>query len=261
MFRPVIGIQLYTLRNHTKTAQDFDTTLARLEKMGVDTVQISAIGDIPGEAQRDILRAHNMKCCVTHKSYDKINNNLDELIAEHKLIDCDALGIGSAPDEFRGNKKNVLKFIEFADGVGRKLKENGMTFHYHNHNFEFYRLMDSKFCMMDFLINDTDPETFKFIPDLAWIHYAGADPVEMLYKMKGRVKVVHFKDYIFEGNGDRRFVTLGNGYVDLEACYKACIDLEIPYIMYEHDIDWPDDDPFKACEQSWDYLKNLEAKF
>ena len=55
MKKPVMGIQLYTLRDHIKTAPDFDATLARLKKMGVGTVQISGIGDIPAEEQRAIL--------------------------------------------------------------------------------------------------------------------------------------------------------------------------------------------------------------
>ena len=46
MTTPVMGIQLYTLRDHIQNKQDFDATLARLSDMGVDTVQISGIGDI-----------------------------------------------------------------------------------------------------------------------------------------------------------------------------------------------------------------------
>lgn len=261
MKKPVMGIQLYTLRDHIKTAEDFDSTLARLEKMGVKDVQISAIGDIPAEVQKEILDKHNMKVCVTHKPLDRMENDIEALMAEHKIIDCDAIGLGSAPEESRGNIGKVTAFIEKAEKIGSEMKKNGFTFNYHNHAFEYNRLDDSKYSMMDYLLEKSDPELLHFIPDVGWMHFAQQDPAECLKKMKGRVKVIHFKDYSFDEEGRRHFVPLGTGLVNLEDCYKAACELEIPYIMYEHDSDWPDDDPFKACELSWEYMMKLDASY
>ena len=53
MFEPVIGVQLYTLRNHTKTAEDLDETLGRLSAMGVRDVQLSAVGLANADANGD----------------------------------------------------------------------------------------------------------------------------------------------------------------------------------------------------------------
>ncbi len=257
MSKPVMGIQLYTLRDHIQTAEDFDKTLARLSAMGVTDVQISGIGDIPAEVQKEILDKNNMKVCITHKSFERMQNDLDNLSNEHKIIECDALGIGSAPSESRGNSRSIRKFIAEAEEIGRKLKANGQTFNYHNHAFEFHRLDDMAKCMMDLLIDEADPELFNFIPDVAWIDYGGADPVEVLHRMKGRVKVLHFKDYIIDNEGYRKFVSLGQGVVDLKACYEAAAELGIPYIMYEQDCDWKNGDPFASTEESWAFMQSL----
>ncbi|MCH5197368.1 MAG: sugar phosphate isomerase/epimerase [Oscillospiraceae bacterium] len=257
MKTPTMAIQLYTLRDYIKTAEDFDKTLKRLSDMGVRDVQISGIGDIPAETQRELLSKHNMKVCVTHKSFDWMKDDIDAVIAHHKTIGCDAVGIGSAPDEGRGNRGNVKRFICEAEEIAKKLKENGMTFNYHNHSFEFYRLDDHKDCMMEWLLQKTDPALFNFIPDVAWIHYAGADPVGILKRMKCRVKVLHFKDYIFDSDGNRHFVSLGKGVVDLKACFDAAKELEIPYIAYEQDNDWANGDAFKATEESWEFMQSL----
>ena len=96
-------------------------------------------------------------------------------------------------------------------------------------------------------------------PAVATIKLAGQDPVEQLHRMAGRVKVVHFKDYVFDENGYRRFVSLGKGYVDLKACYAAACELDIPYIAYEQDNDWTDGDPFRAVEESWAFMQSLQA--
>ena len=255
--KPAIGIQLYTLRDFIQNEKDFDETLARLEKMGVRDVQISGIGDIPAEKQAEILRKHGMSVCVTHKDFGRMQNDLDAMIEEHRIIGCDAMGIGSAPGDSRGNEGNVMAFIEKAEAVGKKLAEAGMTFNYHNHAFEFSRLDDMALGMIDLLIDKTDPRYFHFIPDVAWIHYGGGDPAEILRRMKGRVKVIHFKDYIIDSEKRRHFVSLGRGIVDLKKCYETACELEIPYIMYEQDNDWAGDDPFRATEESWEYLQSL----
>lgn len=257
MQKPTMAIQLYTLRDFIKTAEDFDATLARLSAMGVRDVQISGIGDIPAETQRDILQKHGISVCVTHKSFEWMLSAPQEVIEHHRTIGCNAIGIGSAPQESRAHANAVRAFIEKAQQVGAIFRENGMEFHYHNHSFEFHRLDDNISCMMDLLLRETDPELFRFIPDVAWIRYGGQDPAEYLYKMRGRVKVVHFKDYIIDKEGNRKFVSLGQGVVDLKACYAAACELGIPFIAYEQDCDWTDGDAFKATEESWSFLQTL----
>ena len=259
MARPVMGIQLYTLRDHIQTAPDFDATLARLQALGVTDVQISAIGDIPAETQRDILAKHGMRVCVTHKPLERMRNDFDALVKEHQTIGCDAIGLGSAPGEYRDTAEAVRAFISLATEIGSKLKAYGMTFHYHNHDFEF-RPLPGGGTMMDLLLSETDPETFRFIPDVMWAHYAGQDPAELLYRMRGRVKVLHFKDYILNDAGERRFVSLGQGLTNLKDCYLAAKELGIPYIMYEQDADWKDGDAFASVEESWAYMRTLEAE-
>jgi sugar phosphate isomerase/epimerase len=257
MKTPVFGIQLYTLRDYIQTAEDFDNTLARLAKMGIHDVQISAIGDIPAEIQRDILNKYSMQVCITHKPIDRMKNDLDNLLHEHEIIGCHDIGIGCAPSDARDNSGAVRAFIKDLNAIGENMAKRGFHLYYHNHAFEFYRLADMNKCMMDLLLAETNPEYVGFIPDVAWADYGGQNPVELLEKMKGRVKVIHFKDYMFDENSVRRFVPLTKGVVDLKACYDAACRLEIPYIMYEHDDNWPDGDAFKACEETISAYKKL----
>ena len=257
MKKPTMAIQLYTLRDYIQTAEDFDKTLSRLSAMGVRDVQISAIGDIPAEVQRDILQKHSISVCVTHKKFDWMLSSPMEAVEHHRTIGCDAIGLGGAPENARGTVEKVRGFIQDTQRFGAIFRDNGMRFHYHNHSFEFDRLEDADACMMDLLLRETDPDLFRFIPDVAWMHFAGVDPAQYLYKMRGRVKVVHFKDYVLGDNGDPKFVSLGQGVVDLKACYAAACELDIPFIAYEQDRDWTDGDPFKAAEESWAFLQSL----
>jgi sugar phosphate isomerase/epimerase len=132
-----------------------------------------------------------------------------------------------------------------------------MTFSYHNHDVEFRPLEGADACMMDLLLDEADPALLHFIPDVGWIHYAGQDSAAVLRKMAGRVKVIHFKDYVIDKDGNRRFVSLGKGVVNLRECYETACELGIPYIAYEQDDGWVNGDAFEATQESWAFMQSL----
>ncbi len=259
MNKPILGIQLFTLRDYCKNTAEFNETLRFVKDLNCDVVQVSGVGrdePISPENQKKILDELNMSVCVTHTPYKRIVEEIDAVIAEHKLIGCRCIGLGCPEVCYRDTVENVDKFLKELEPALKKLKENGMVFNYHNHDFELNEL-DNGRKMLDYLIEETDPDVFHFTPDLGWIDYAGYDPVEYLYKMKGRVDVCHFKDYKVEA-GKIKFTTLGEGELDFGKCYDACLDLEIPYIVYEQDCDWVNDDAKLATALSWKFMKSLE---
>ncbi len=255
-----MGIQLYTLRDYIQTAEEYDKTLAELEESGVDTIQISGIGPIPYEEIKQITEKHKMHVCVTHTNFDRMKAETDEVIREHKLINCDMLGIGSMPVEARHDLSSLREFIAQAHALGKKFKEHGMRFAYHNHDFEFKTVLEDGRTIMDVLLDETDPELFWFIPDVAWIQIGGKDPVEFLDKLNGRVKVCHFKDY-YKADVERgfKFTELGKGEVDIKACLKKLREMQVPFAVYEHDIDWSIN-AMESCKESYKYMLKINEK-
>ena len=255
MRKPKLGIQLYSLMRHIQTPEDYDETLSKLAAMGVKDIQISGIGDFPVAVQKNTAEKYGMNVCITHQDIERFRHELPLLVTEHRLLSCSAIGLGCPPEEYRAPLAAAAALAEELDSFGRKLKPYGMTFHYHNHNFEFKPLDDGRTTLMELLLSK---ENINFVPDVGWMHFAGADPAAMLHRMKGRVEVIHFKDYVTDENGGIRFVSLGQGKVDLKACYEAAVELEMPYIVYEQDSGWVNDDAFLAARQSWDYMHELE---
>lgn len=253
---PKNGIQLYTCRSKIQTLEDCDKTFSYLKSIGVDTVQISGIGPIPQEKVKELVEKNGFDVCVTHTPFDKMKSDIQTVIDDHKMINCDCLGIGSMPLEYLGSAKKLYKFIKDSEAVAKEMKKQGCHFAYHNHNFEFKKI-DGKRTVMDILLEETDPELFWFIPDVAWIQIAKHDPCELLEKMKGRVKVVHFKDYKRKNLAVQQFCELGKGKVDFQAIYKKVKELEIPYIVFEQDRGWVNDDPLESCKLSFDYMNSL----
>ena len=255
-----IGVQLFTLRDHIKNYEDTDNTFAYLKnELGVDVIQISAIGDFEAEKQAELVKKYGFDVCVTHKPWDRIINDTDKLIEEHIMMGCDQIGLGCMPDEFRTDLSAVRRFIALANEAGRKMKAKGLTLAYHNHALEFARLEDGR-TIMDVLIEETDPEVFFFIPDTYWIHMGGVNEAEYLRKLKGRIKVCHFKDWkVVLGENIGSITELGCGNLDFDACYKACIDAGVSYIVYEQDNNFAVD-PLKSTAVSYNNLKTIHER-
>ena len=259
MKEPITGVQLFTLRDYIQTVPDFDNTLQRLQNMGVKDIQISAIGqDIPSDEIARIVKKYDMHVCVTHQSYDRLCNDLPAVIDLHKKIGCDAVGLGYWPDACRESVDQAKAFVENLVSIAKKLSAHGLQFHYHNHDFEFRAFPGTDITLWDLMMN-ADPALIHFIPDVAWMHVAGKDPVALLEQISDRVKVVHFKDYVPKEDGRPTFVSLGQGIVDLKACFRFCREKEIPYIVYEQDDSWERDDPFVSTKTSLDYFDKLHA--
>ncbi len=259
MVKPVLGIQLYTLRDYCANPEDFAQTIDFVKSLGSNSVQVSGVGKdepIPADFQKNVFEKTSVECCLTHTPLNRIIEETEAVIAEHKLIGCRCIGLGWIGEEYRNTTENVDKFLADLKPALDKIKANGMTFNYHNHDFEF-KPLDNGSLLFDYMIENTDPEVFHFTPDVGWIDFAGYSPVKYLEKLKGRVDVCHFKDYKIV-DGERKFVTLGEGEVDLKACYEACAKLDVPYIVYEQDCDWINDDAKLATKLSWEYMKSLE---
>ena len=55
-----LGVQLFTLRDKCKNAEDFETTLKFLDSIGCNVIQISAIGDIHPEKVAELVDKYKM---------------------------------------------------------------------------------------------------------------------------------------------------------------------------------------------------------
>lgn len=250
------GIQLYTVRDYIQNYDDADKTFEFIKDFGCDTVQISGIGPIEPENVKQLIDKYGFDVCVTHKPFERMINDLTALVEEHKMINCDMIGIGSMPGEYREDADKVKEFCRIVNDIGKKMHSMGVHLAYHNHDFEFKPLDNGK-NLMDIILEETDPEYFKLIPDVAWLQYSGNDPCEFLEKNVSRIKVVHMKDFTVT-DGNRKFVEFGKGLVDFDKVYKVCAELGIPYAVYEQDSDWAVN-ALDSCEYSFKKMLETEA--
>jgi sugar phosphate isomerase/epimerase len=148
--------------------------------------------------------------------------------------------------------------------VGRIMKNVGIQFGYHNHNFEFDNL-DGVVPYYDIFMPEMDADLITMEIDLFWASKAGQDPVEIFNRYPGRFQLYHLKD-MFTNEAPFFDVTkddiapVGEGVIDFKRILAAADVAGMKYHFVEDD-NQGNGKPFEALEKSisnltTDILKN-----
>ncbi len=250
--------QLYTVRNFLKTPEAVAESLKKVKQIGYNAVQVSGLGPIGDQALKDIADHEGLTICATHVPYQDLLDNLDAVIETHKLWGCRYVGLGSMPEQFRGSEQGFRDFAASASEIGRSLNQAGLKFIYHNHDFEFAKFGGKT--GMEILLEQSDPEAVDFELDVYWVQAGGADPVEWIRKVEGRMKVVHLKDMIATPERKQRFAEVGEGNMNFAAILEACREIGVEWAAVEQD-DCYERNPFDSLAISRTNLLGLGAAF
>ena len=252
-----IGVQMYTVRDYCKSESEIELSLKKIKAMGFTMIQVSGFGPHDNNHLAEILKGLDIEVCGTHSPWDRIadKDELKKLIKEHKKIKCTEIGLGAKPEAFPNSYEGYTRFIARLNDICKTVRDAGLTFGYHNHAFEFQKFRANPgaaaVCAIDRLIEEC-PE-LNFIPDVFWIQTGGANPGMYLDKLKGRVKIVHFKDYRVINGNNRQFAEIGEGNLDWADIIPRCERCKIPYAVIEQDGDFLTD-PFESLALSRKYL-------
>lgn len=254
----LLAAQLYTIRQHTQTRDDFARSMSKIREIGYRAVQVSAIGDISDADVKQIVNDNGLRICNTHTLLDRLQNDLDAVIAQHQLWDCRHIAIGSMPAPFRESADGYKRFAALGSQIGERLAEADMTFSYHNHSFELVKF-DGR-AGLEILFDESDPRYLQAELDTYWIQHGGADPAAWIERLAGRMPVVHLKDMVMlpGAPGERpqqAMAEVGEGNMNFPDILAACRRAGVEWYAVEQDI--CQRDPFESLAISFENLAGL----
>jgi len=250
--KPIVALQLYTVRDYTE--KDLPGTLAQVKAMGYDAVELAGTYGLETAAFKKLLDDAGLKAVSAHISFYDLKSDLAGTIAKYKALGCKVACVPWADKNDLPGGENFEETKALFNKAGALCKENGMTFTYHNHEFEFETLPCGTF-ILDALMDATCPDTVQLQPDLGWVKVAGQDPVAYLKKYPGRCPSVHLKDTaLVDGKYEDRPV--GHGLLDIPAIAKAAEETGVSVLIAELD-DAVGMTSMEAAQQSREYLKSL----
>lgn len=250
-----IGAQLYTVREYTKTLEDFSETLKKIADIGYKTVQVSGTCAYSGEWLANELLKNGLRCVLTHYNPDKIRDDTQMVIAEHKLFDCQNIGIGCAPNAFQNGEEDFQRLREILIAATPAMKEAGCKIFYHNHQFEFERIPLTGPNFLERLMTEFSPEELQFTLDTYWVQYAGGDVMDWIERLKGRLICAHLKDMAIV-NREVRMAVVGEGNLNFSKILPALEAAGTKYLLVEQDNCYGED-PFACLKRSYENLKKL----
>jgi sugar phosphate isomerase/epimerase len=202
-----IALELYTVRD--ETGRDFSGTLRRVAQIGYAGVEFAGYGGLTSKEMSALLAETGLRAVATHLGIDALQDpQLDASIRYCLDIDCPIIVLPWLAQDWR-TPEGLQALAPRLNTIGQRCRERGITFGYHNHDFEFARV-DGGY-LFDYLLQATDPSLVKIELDVYWAAYAGVDPVSYLQALQDRVALIHLKDMA----ADRSMTEVGKGILDM----------------------------------------------
>ncbi len=238
-FHGPVGLQTYSLRNQIKAEGAKALEFAKEQGFKEVEIGIESHYGMSKEDMRDALNKLGLKPIAAHASLDYLLKKTDEAVDNAKFFGLQYVGVAWAPHKKPLDEAQTLKIAEDFNTVGKRLKERGIQFFYHNHGFEFQPYKDG-LTLFDLLMEKTDPDLVKYEMDVLWTIFPGQDPVKLLKKYPNRWVLMHLKDLAkgVEGNLSggtdvKNDVALGSGQVDYPTLLKAAQEIGVKHYFIE----------------------------
>jgi sugar phosphate isomerase/epimerase len=214
------SVQLYSLRDMIKNADDLLAIFPKLKAMGFDGVEFAGYHDLDAATIRKALDDAGLVATGAHIGLENyIPENLQATLDFHKTLGMTTVGMGGAPHGDPEETKETCAIIAEAYKVA---KEQGMTVYFHNHASEFDPFDDGTLAIDFFL------EACELQLDTFWSFIADIDNYTFITENKDRICHLHIKD----GDGPRG-TALGEGEVDLHEVVRAAHAIGLEWLVLE----------------------------
>ena len=212
--------------------RDLWGALEKIAAIGYKGIEAGPMELLKGDAASNLKRFHGLglKVLTVSASREGLRDGLDKIIAQAKALQAPRATVWWGPCD---SKDQILKDAELYNSAGARLKAEGITLGYHNHDHEFRAAFDGVYAL-DLLAVHTDPRNVSFELDAAWITFGGEDPVRVLKRMAGRVPAIHVKDLSRLDQRDH-FTTVGTGVVRVKEAVQAAIETGVEWAVVEQD--------------------------
>lgn len=264
---PGIGLQLYTIRD-AMTA-DPAGSLKKVADIGYKYMELAgyADGKFYGYGPVEFKKLVNdlgMEILSSHTQVEAQGITLEN--AQKMAEDHAKLGVKYCiqpwvVEEARTTIASYQKMAADWNKVGEIMKQHGIKFGYHNHNFEF-DTVEGKIPYFDVFMKELDKDLVTMEIDIFWTTKAGQDPVEIIKKYPGRFELFHMKDMFtkeapfFTTVGVQDFAPVGAGVIDFKRVLAVKETAGMKYMVVEQDLS-RENAPFTDIQTS---LTNIQTK-
>jgi sugar phosphate isomerase/epimerase len=238
--------------------KDLAGVLRAIHDIGYSQVELYPIAYAhPAPELRRIVADSGLAAACGHFDYDGFASKIDyahQLGLEYMV--CPLL-----PNDPKISLEGFRKAAADFNAWGKLVHDAGMTFAFHNHDYEFKpRGNTTGFAE---LMKLTDPALVKLEFDMYWLTQAGQDPLTMLTRHADRVRLIHLKDRIpsvpisyDREPSSEHFTELGKGTINWPRILEQARRQGIRYAFVDQDETTIP--VFDSLKISYSFLKTIK---
>jgi sugar phosphate isomerase/epimerase len=262
-----MGLQLFTIRD--AMASDVRGTLKRVSELGYQDLETygfdpASIGYYGMKATEFKSVLDDLELTTSSGHYDLFRylNSPDEELRSY--VDQCIKGARALNQKYitwpwlNPQDRSIDKFkllTSKLNTIGEQVSKAGLSFAYHNHDFEFTDHQGVK--GYDIIMQGTDPRYVKLQVDLYWTaHSSTLTPEELFRKQPGRFVMWHIKDM---HKVSRDYTELGNGSIDYTEILPHAKLAGLEYYFIEQGGNFRKNSMESIAESAAFFTKNLRS--
>lgn len=247
-----LSYQLYSSRNFGP----LDKTLKMVADLGYGQVEgygalYASLDDVDG--LKAAISENGLTMPSGHVGLDMIENDPGRVIAVAEALGMTHVFVPHlAADQRPTDEDGWRAFGARLAEAGKPIKDAGLAFGWHNHDFEFSKAGGAH--PLD-LILEGGPELDLEL-DVAWVVRGGQDPLAWIEKYSDRLVAAHVKDIAAPGEclDEDGWADVGHGTLDWAGLMAALKAADCGLFVLEHDN--PSDDA-RFASRSISFLNSL----
>jgi len=241
-----------------KTPDAIESTLARLQGMGISAIELARIKWVPAEINtvERVTKELGMEIGSTQNTFNFLRKKFDWSVKLHRQLNCQYLAVSVLPMRcILGNQQTLCDFAVALEKLGAAYRQQGLRLLFHHHHFEFKKYADA--LGLDILLSHTTAENLGLVLDTYWLQRGGRTPHDTILELSERVDVVHLRDYRVQWKyldllpADAE---LGGGNLNFGKIIESCKSADVAYMAIEQETRLPFDDIAKSVN----HLKALQ---
>lgn len=243
------GIQVSSLKPLLTTAEQVEQAFFRLSQWGCRIVQLQWIDKaVPPQVVGRALAANGLTAISNQDLYLEIQKDPEYYFALNQACNCRDLCVSRIPQPYR-SAEGVAEYAEQLSSLYARLKAQGMTLSFHPCKPDYDKMGGQR--LLDGLLARL-PGDVRLCLDLYHVEHAGLSLPQTLQRYRGRVSMVHLKDYRRLPGGGEQLVPAGQGEVEWGPALDACLQTGVGCAFVEQET-W-ERDPFDCLQEALAWL-------
>ena len=233
------AIQMWSFRDRIHDEESLLEALSIAAQIGYEGIEFAGTFGVPAEQMKETLEKLGLVSVSCHESVDRLENEIDDIIAYHRVLGTHYSGCAYSPTSTKEELERLERVLKSAQ---EKAAAYGMKVVYHNHAHEFEPLDGVRPI-------DEIAKWSLLEPDTYWVFHAGDKPCEFLRRYRTRVELVHLKD-----GADGKGTSIGDGKNDLQSIVDTSRDIGVEWVIAEIENENPDAESVRDAKNSFTYM-------